>query len=168
MAIVLLYSFHIVSAGRDRMSARRNLPFQFDESRNLLFSIVFGFKTIIFDKFIVYYRFFIVFYRISIKFLSFTISIEFYQILSFQDDTIRQRNFIALEPDFVIEIYNPVSCRQTLDQKQALSPTLTPITVNFLFYLGLHINQTKNSGTPRFVKRALEFHRNLVEKHCLR
>ena len=76
MAIVLLYSFRIVSAGHDSMSARRDLSSQFDKSQNLSFSIVFGFKTIIFDKFIVDYHFFIVFYQISIKFLSFTI--EFY------------------------------------------------------------------------------------------
>ena len=70
MAIVILHSFRI-------LSARRDLPFQFDKSRNLSFSIVFGFKMIIFDKFII-------FYRISIKFLSFAIKFlsNFYQILS--------------------------------------------------------------------------------------
>ena len=85
-----------MSAGRDRVSASRNsvwagrdLPFQFDKSQNLLFSFVFGFKTIIFDKFIVYYHLFIVFYRISIKFLSFTIeflwnTIKFYRFRTTQ------------------------------------------------------------------------------------
>ena len=70
MAIVLLYSFHIVLARRDSVSAGRELPFQFDKLQNF---VVFGFKTIIFDKFMVYYRFFIVFYWISIKFLLFNI-----------------------------------------------------------------------------------------------
>ena len=55
-SIVLLYSFRIVSAGRDSMLAGCDLPFQFNKSQNLSFSIVLGFKTIIFDKFIVYYR----------------------------------------------------------------------------------------------------------------
>ena len=84
MVIVLLYSFRIVSARRDSKSARRDLPFQLDKSQNLSFSIVFGFKTIIFDKFIVYYHFFIVFYQISIEFLSNTIGFlsNFYWILS--------------------------------------------------------------------------------------
>ena len=92
MAIVLIYCLRIVSAGRDSISARRDLLFQFDKSQNLSFSIVFGFKTIIFDKFIIYYHFFyhflldfyqifIIYYRISIKFLS--NSILFYPILSF-------------------------------------------------------------------------------------
>ena len=40
MAIVLLYSFHIVSARRDSMSAGRDLPFQFDKSLHLLLSMV--------------------------------------------------------------------------------------------------------------------------------
>ena len=77
MAIVLLYSFRIVLA-------RRDLPFPFDKSRNLLSSIVIIFKTIIFDKFIFYYCFLNVFYWISIKFLSFTIEFlkYFYRILS--------------------------------------------------------------------------------------
>ena len=68
-----------MSAGRDSVSAGRDLPFQFDKSRNLSFSIVFGFEMIIFDKFIVYHSFFsfsigfqsnfyIVYYQISIKF----------------------------------------------------------------------------------------------------
>ena len=80
MAIVLLYSFRIVSAGHDRTSARCYLPFQFNKSQNLWFSIVFGFKTIIFNKFIVYYRFF----PLSIGFLSnfYRLLSDFYQILS--------------------------------------------------------------------------------------
>ena len=137
MAIVLLYSFHIVSAGRD-------LPFQFNKSQNLSFSIVFGFKTIIFDKFIVNYSFL----SFSMGFLSnfYRLLSNFYRILSFQDDTIGQWNFIALESDLVIEIYNLVSCRQTLDRKQALSPTRTlhpsmmgalpiPWPVDLLFFI---------------------------------
>ena len=81
MAILLLYSFRIMSAGRNSMSAGRDLLFQFDKSRNLSFSIVFGFKMIIFAKIIVYYRFygflldfyqiFIIYYRISIEFYCF-------------------------------------------------------------------------------------------------
>ena len=84
MAIVLLYSFRIVSAGRDSLLAGRDLPFQFVKSWNLSFSIVFGFKTIIFDKFIVYYlfyRFLSDFYQIFI--IYYLISIEFYQFFSF-------------------------------------------------------------------------------------
>ena len=73
MAIVLLKCFRIVSARRDSMSAGRDLPFQFNKSQNLSFSIVFSFQTIIFDKFIAYYCFLIVLYLISIKFLSLTI-----------------------------------------------------------------------------------------------
>ena len=81
MAIVLLYSFRIVSAGRDIMSARRDLPFQFDKSQNLSFFIVFGFETIIFYKFIVYYRFL----SFSIGFLSnfYCLLSNFYWILLF-------------------------------------------------------------------------------------
>ena len=68
----------------DSMLARRDLPFQFDKSRNLSFSIVFGFKTIIFNKFIINYHFL----SFSIGFLSnfyhllsdfYQISIEFYR-----------------------------------------------------------------------------------------
>ena len=94
MAIVLLYNFRIVSARRDSLQAGRDLPFQFDKSWNLSFSIIFGFKTIIFDKFIVYYRFlsfsigflstFIVYYQISIEFIS--NSIEFYQFRTIRYD----------------------------------------------------------------------------------
>ena len=72
MAIILLYSFRIVSARRDRVSARRDLPFQFDKSQNLLISIIFGFKMIIFKKFIMYCCFLVVF----IILLSFSIKFE--------------------------------------------------------------------------------------------
>ena len=57
-------------------------------SINQEFSIIFGFKTIIFAKFIVYYcflsfstKFFIIYYQISIGFLSnfYRISIKFYR-----------------------------------------------------------------------------------------
>ena len=88
MAIVLLHSFCIVSAGGDSMSAGQDLPFQFDKSQNLSFSIVYSLKTIIFDKFIVYYhflsfsiRFLWNFYRLQSNF--YQISIELYQIFSF-------------------------------------------------------------------------------------
>ena len=86
MAIVLLYSFGIVSAGHDIVSPGSDLPFQFDKSQNLSFSIIFGFKTIIFDKFIFYYRFL----SFSIGFLSnfYHLLLNFYWILSFYYDTI--------------------------------------------------------------------------------
>ena len=122
MAIVLLYSFCVMSAGCDSMSARGNLPFQFNKSQNLSSSIVFGLKTTIFDKFIVYHLF-IIFYQISIIFFSFTIKSlsNFYRILL---------NSIVLgQYDTLEELYcsqtrssninlQPVSlsCRQTLDR----------------------------------------------------
>ena len=68
MAIVLLYSFLIVSTGRDSVSAGRDIPFQFDKSQNLSFSIVFGFKTIIFNKFTLNYHFLINFYHFIFDF----------------------------------------------------------------------------------------------------
>ena len=79
MAIVLLKCFRIVSAGRDSMSAGRDLPFQFNKSQNLSFSIFFGFKMMTFDKFIVYLRFL----SFSIGFLSnfYHLLSNFYQIL---------------------------------------------------------------------------------------
>ena len=85
----------------DSMLARRDLPFQFDKSRNLPFSIVFGFKTIIFNKLIINYHFL----SFSIGFLSnfYHLLSDFYRILSFWD----------------------VSCQQILDRKKALSPTLS-------------------------------------------
>ena len=126
MAIVLLYSLCILSARCDSMWARCNLPFQFDKSWNLSFLSFSVLKTIIFNKFIVYYCFFYHFlsdfYQMFI--IYYQISIEFYQILLFWDNRIRQRNFIALAPDLIIEMYNPVSCWQTFDRKKALSPTL--------------------------------------------
>ena len=72
MAIVLLYSFRIVSAGSDSMSAICDLPFQFNKSQNLSFSIVFGFKMIIFlinlSFSIIFYHFLLFYYPFSIKF----------------------------------------------------------------------------------------------------
>ena len=63
MAIVLLYNFRIVLVGRDSVSAGRDLPFRFDKSQNLLFSIVFDLS------------FFIVFYRIwALKWFTMTIT----------------------------------------------------------------------------------------------
>ena len=86
MVIVQLYSLRIVSAGHDSMSARRDLPLQFDKSRNslitlikkknLLFSIVFGFKR----SFLINLSFTIIFYQFFKSFssilLSFSIKFE--------------------------------------------------------------------------------------------
>ena len=87
MVIVLIYNFRIVSARRDSVSAGRDLLFQFDKSQNLSFSIVFGFETIIFDKFIIYYRFLSFYYsflsNLSFKMKTMTINLSKIIILLF-------------------------------------------------------------------------------------
>ena len=84
---IIQLPYSVGRRGHDSLSAGGDLPFQFDKSWNLLFSIVFGFETINFDKFIIYYNFL----SFSIRFLSnfycllsnfYQNSIEFYRILS--------------------------------------------------------------------------------------
>ena len=55
-----------MSAGLDSVLAGRDLPFQFDKSWNLLFSIILSFKMIIFDKCIIYNHFIYRFLSIAI------------------------------------------------------------------------------------------------------
>ena len=106
MAIVLLYNFRIVSAGRDSLQAGRDLPFNLINSKIYRFLSFLVLKqsflinlsfTIIFYHFLSdFYQIFIVYYQIFIKFLLNSIDLYHFRTIQYVRGILQLSNQISI------------------------------------------------------------------------